>query len=247
MAVIITAREMTADAAGTIVATGRVRIADGTYVAEAERAVLDPRRRTAILTPGVVRGPQGVLRGTRLTVRFSATRLTEIRAEGRAGLSVEQTQIAAEEITLRPGEESLAAEGRVRVTAPPDLRAEGRRLLLQRRTGRLSLSGSVRVLTAEGVAEGTRLEAGLDGQEVRMSGGVRARFGDITARAEALTLHPSAKRAVLTGAVRVEQGGRVLWAERVTVEYGVGRIVAAGPLRMTRPSITQYSLSPPGP
>ncbi len=106
---------------------------------------------------------------------------------------------------------------------------------LERRTGRLTLTGSVRVVTAQGVAAGTRLEAGLDGQEVRMTGGVRARFGDITARAETLVLRPAAKRAVLTGAVRVEQHGRVLWAERVTVDYGVGRIVAAGPLRMTVP------------
>ncbi len=234
----ITAAEMTTDAAGMVVATGRVRISDGTNVAEGARVVLDTRRRVAVFTPGVVRGPQGVLRGRRLTVRYVTTRLTEVKAEGDAFIELQSTRIAAGAITLGLVDQRVTAAGRVRVQAPPDVRAEGARLQFQRRTGLLTLAGQVRVQTAQGVAAGTRLEARIGLQEVRMWGDVRARFGDIAARADAATLLLPAKRAILTGAVRVEQRGRVLWAERVTVDYGAGRVVAEGPLRMRIPDAT---------
>jgi len=231
----ITAAEMTTDAAGMVVATGRVRISDGTNVAEGARVVLDTRRRVAVFTPGVVRGPQGVLQGRRLTVRYVTTRLTEVKAEGDATIELQTTRIAAGEITLGLVDQRVTAAGRVRVQAPPDVQAEGARLQFQRRTGLLTLAGQVRVQTAQGVAEGTRLEARIGLQEIRMWGDVRVRFGDIAARADAATLLLPAKRAILTGAVRVEQRGRVLWAERVTVDYGAGRVVAEGPLRMRIP------------
>src|SRR3970282_2971354 len=83
-AITITAAEMTTDAAGMVVATGRVRISDGTNVAEGARGVRDTRRRVAVFTPGVVRGPQGVLQGRRLTMRYVPTRMPEVKAEGDA-------------------------------------------------------------------------------------------------------------------------------------------------------------------
>ncbi len=231
----ITAAEMTTDAAGMVVATGRVRISDGTNVAEGARVVLDTRRRVAVFTPGIVRGPQGVLRGRRVVVHYLTTRLTEVKAEGDGFMELQSTRIAAGEITVGLVDEQVIAAGRVLVQAPPDLRAEGARLQFQRRTGALALSGQVRVQTAQGVAEGARLETQIGLQEVRMWGNVRVRFGDIAARADALTLLVPAKRAILVGGVRVEQRGRVLWAERVTVDYGTGRVVAEGPLRLRIP------------
>ncbi len=234
-AITITAAEMTTDAAGMVIATGSVRIADGTYIAEGARVVLDTRRRVAVFTPGVVRGPQGVLRGRRITVHYVTTRLTEVKAEGDASIELQSTRIAAGEITLRLADERVTAAGRVRMEAPPDIRAEGTRLQFQRRTGLLMLAGQVRVQTAQGVAAGARLEARIGLKEVQMWGDVRVHFGDIAARADALTLLTPAKRAILTGAVRVEQRGRVLWAERVTLDYGTGRVVAEGPLRMRIP------------
>ena len=233
--VTITARQMTTDAGGRVVATGGVRISDGTTVAVGERVVLDPRRRTAVFTPGVVRGPQGLLRGRRLTVRYRATRLTEVSAAGDAGLDVQQARITADEITLRLADESVLAAGRVRVRARPDLQAEGTRLLFRRRTDVLAMAGPVRMQTAQGRGTAGRLEARHGGDDVRLWRDVRLHFGDIAARADAATLLVPAKRAMLAGAVRVEQRGRVLWAERVTVDYGTGRVVAAGPLRIRIP------------
>jgi lipopolysaccharide export system protein LptA len=233
----ITADEMATDAAGTVVATGRVRVTDGRTVAEGARLVLDPRRRTAVFTPGTVRGPQGALRGRRVIVSFTTTRVTEVRAEGDAAAEQRTTRIAADVVALRLRDGSVAADGRVRVLAAPDIQAAGTRLLFKERTDLLTMAGPVRVQTARGVAEGARLEARVGRREVMIWGRVRLRVNDIDAQAQRVTLFADAKRAVLVGGVRVAQQGRLLWAERVTVDYGTGRVVAAGPLRMHIPQV----------
>ncbi len=231
-ALTIVAAELTTDATGRVVAAGGVRISDGATTALGERAVLDPRRRLAVLTPGTVRSAQGMLRARRLTVRYTPARVTDVTAVGDASAEFEGTRILADEIILRPATEEAVATGHVLLMMPPDLRAQGSQLTYQRRTGRVTLSGPVSLRNADGTATARRLEARVGVREVRLRDNVEVRFGRITARADTATVIAPAKRVVLAGGVRVAQDGRVLWAPRVTVDYGTGRVTAQGPVKI---------------
>jgi len=243
-AVTITAVQVTTEASGVVIATGRVRITDGTTVAEAQRAVLDPRRRVAVLTPGTVRGPQGTLTAQRITVHYTATRLTEMVARGAAALTSGETRIRADEIVARAATDQVTATGRVRATLPHAVTAEGTALTYSRGSGRVVLRGPVLVRHPEGTATARQAETEVKGDQVRLAGDVQMRVRDIRARADAATLIVPARRAVLTGHVRVEQAGRVLWGDRVTVDYVSGRVVAEGTLRLVIPDLPTPASTP---
>jgi len=234
-AITITADELTMDAAGVIVAAGSVRISDGTTAAEGARVEVDLRRRTILLTPGMVRGSQGVLRGRRISARYASARLTQVRAEGEATLAARAVRVAAAAIDLHLLEETVAASGGVRVWAGADLQVRGARLLYRLKDDLLTMAGPVHVEATRGVAEGDRLEARLGRREVTVWGTAALRVDDISATADRVLLLVPEQRAVLTGQVQVTQRGRTLWAQRVTVDYGKGRVVAEGPLRLTIP------------
>ncbi len=236
-AITITADELTADADGVIVAAGRVRIFDGTTAAEGALARVDLSRRTVLLLAGTVRGPQGVLRGRRVSARYAAARITEVRAEGEAvlELSRQAVRVDAASAGLRLADHVASASGDVRVWAGADLQARGQRLHYRMNADILTMAGPVRVEATRGVAEGDRLEARVGRREVTLWGTVRLRVDEVAATADQVLLLLPAQRAVLTGGVQVTQRGRTLWARRVTVDYGRGRVVAEGPLRLTIP------------
>lgn len=236
-AITITADELTVDADGVIVAAGRVRIFDGTTAAEGAIARVDPGRRTVLLLAGTVRGPQGVLRGRRVSARYAAARLIEVRAEGEAALELSRHAVRVEAAAtgLHLADQVASASGDVRVRAGADLQARGQRLHYRLNADILSMAGPVRVEAGRGVAEGDRLEARVRRREVTLWGSVRLRVEEVAATAEQVVLLLPAQRAVLTGGVQVTQRGRTLWARRVTVDYGRGRVVAEGPLRLTIP------------
>jgi len=231
-AVTITAARLETNAAGLVTASGRVRISDGTTTAEAERAVLDPRRRVAVLTSGTVRGPQGTLRAAQITVHYTRTRLTDLVARGAAALAFGTTRIRADEVVARSATDQVTAAGRVRVALAHGVTAEGTSLTYTRGSRRVILRGPVLVRHPEGTATARQAEAEVEGDEVRLAGDVQMRVRDIRARADRATLIIPARRAVLAGGVRVERAGQVLWGDRVTVDYASGRVVAEGTLRL---------------
>lgn len=229
----ITAREIRADdATGVAVAEGEVRISDGTTTALGQRLVLDTREGTAVLTPGTVRGAQGVLRAREITLRLTSTRLTEAAARGEARIETRRGELSADEITLTLPHDRMTASGHVRLRAPPDVLATGSRLTYDGRSKVVTLIGPARIETRQGTVTARRLE-GVEGlQQVRLLGDVRARFRDIAAQAEAATLLVPAQKVILTGAVRITQRGHTLEGSRVTIFYATRRVIAEGPTRL---------------
>ncbi len=200
----ITAREMRADdATGVAVAEGEVRISDGTTTALGQRLELDTRKGTAVLTPGTVRGAQGVLYAREITLRLTSTRLTEAVARGEARIETRRGELSADEITLTLPHDRMTASGHVRLRAPPDVLATGSRLTYDGRSKVVTLIGPARIKTR-----------------------------DITAQAEAATLLVPAQKVILTGAVRVTQRGQTLEGTVVTIFYGARRVIAEGPTRL---------------
>ncbi|MGH7753158.1 MAG: LptA/OstA family protein [Gemmatimonadales bacterium] len=233
----ITASTLTADAVtGIAVAEGGVRLTDGVTTATGRRLVLDTRRGTATLIPGVVRSPDGTATAQTITARFQRTRVTGVTAAGGASLAMRRGTLSAAQIDLLVAEERLTASGGVRLTAPPDLAATGTRLEYRRRTEDVAMTGPVTVQTAQGSITGGRLTGKVDLQRAHLSGPVAARVGAITATADAAALDVPAKTMTLIGSVRLRQGNRVLVARKVTVHYESGRIVAEGTTRLEIPA-----------
>lgn len=191
------------DATGVAVAEGEVRISDGTTTALGQRLVLDTRKGTAVLTPGTVRGAQGVLRAREIRLRLTSTRLTEAAARGEARIETRRGELSADEITLTLPHDRMTASGHVRLRAPPDVLATGSRLTYDGRSKVVTLIGPARIETR-----------------------------DITAQAEAATLLVPAQKVILTGGVRVTQRGQTLEGTVVTIFYSARRIIAEGPTRL---------------
>ncbi len=228
-AVQITAARLEADEdTGVVVARGPARISDGSTVLTGQRLVVDLGKRRAVVTEGQAHTREEVLEAARFEVRFSGSRITGIRAHGDASLQRGRSVVLAQLMEFRFTEGRLVASGEVRVFTPPDVVAFGSKLTYDRPTGRVALTGPVRVQTGQGAVYGAALEGSLPLEEATVYGDVQIEYVDLTGRAETARVLGREQKAVLLGGVFIQRGRQTLWADRVTVFYASRRIVAEG-------------------
>ncbi|MDR7536281.1 MAG: LptA/OstA family protein [Armatimonadota bacterium] len=230
----ITADEITVDATtGDGAASGRVRVTDGQTTATADRARLARREGQVVLTGAArVVAPQGALAAREITVTFTRQAITRLVARGQASLEAEEMRLQAPGITIVPAREEVAADGGVALAVPPDVTARGQRFAYQRVGGQMLLDGDVRVVTRDGVLEGTRLDGDRRLRRLQMQGPVRATYGEILVHSQAAAVDGQERVAVFTGQVRATQPGRWLTTDRLTVWYAQRRMRADGPTRI---------------
>lgn len=230
----VTADTMDVDStARTVVATGRVRVTDGTATGTAERAMLYQNEGRGVLVGKArVSGPQGVLGGDEITFRYTARAITQIISRGSARLEMQTGLLSGSTITIAPVADAVVAEESVTFLSPPDTVATGRRLAYDRTRGRVVLEGRARLQNREGFIQGERIE-GVDRlTRAAASGGVAGKFRDIDIRSQTAEYYGTDKKVIFIGDVEVVQTGRHLLTERVTVWYDTGKIVAEGATRV---------------
>lgn len=231
--------EIAADAIAIDAATGdgeawgRVRVTDGRATATAERARLVRREGQAVLTGAArVVAPQGALAAREITVTFTRQAITRVVARGQANLEAEEIRVQAPGITVVPAREEVTADGGVVLAVPPDVTARGRRFAYRRAQGQMTLEGDARIVTRDGVLEGTRLDGDRRLRRLQVGGPVRATYGEIQVHSQAAAVDGHEQVAVFTGEVRATQPGRRLATDRLTVWYAQRRMLAEGPTRI---------------
>jgi lipopolysaccharide export system protein LptA len=226
----ITAETIRVDAQTQVaIATGRVRVTDGTTTAEAARGTVYRREGRGVLRGNVrVVGPQGVLEGETVTVEFTTRAITRVVARGAASLEAEGMLVTAQVVTIVPAADSVTAERAVTLFVPPDIIATGPRLVYVRARGMSTLVGRWRVQTPEGFIEADRVEVARRGEQAVAIGSVHGVFRETQIHSQTATLYTAEKKAVFAGGVRLTQPDRLMTTERVTVWYGLRRVLAEG-------------------
>ncbi len=228
----ITAARVDADArTGAVVAEGEVRASDGASVLTGERLVVDTRRGRGVLVQGQVRVQGNTVEAAHIELRLAGWRVRQLVAQGEASFETPHGVVFAQTMEMDLPTGRLVARGDVRVFVPPDLVAFGPRLFYDRTSGRMRLSGPVRVQSAQGRVVGRSLEASQEGW-VRVEGEVSLEYADGSGRAQAVVWVTSEKKVVLDGEVFLQRGRQVLWADRVTIFYEARRVVAEGLRRL---------------
>jgi lipopolysaccharide export system protein LptA len=226
----VVADELQIDAQRQVaIAVGRVRITDGRTVATAARAVLYQREgRGVLLGEARAAGPEGVLEGREITVRFTPRAITRIVARGEATFEVEAALVTASVVTLVPAEDTVVAEGTVRLFTDPDVIATAARLVFRRVGGTITLDGRARVQSADGFVEADRIHGARRWDRIAATGDVHGTYRDTTVRSHTADVFLGEKRAVFAGNVRLTRADRAMTSERVTVWYDEGRVLAEG-------------------
>ncbi len=216
---------------GTVVAEGNVQGSDGSTVLSGARLIVDTRRGRGILVRGRVRSQGMAVDAARIELSLTGWRVRRLTARGEASFETLHGVVFAQtmEVDLQAGR--LTAGGEVRVFVPPDLVAFGPRLFYDRASGRMRLSGPVRVQSAQGRVVGRSLEASQEGW-VRAEGEVSLDYADGSGRAHAVMWVTSERKVVLEGEVFLQRGRQALWADRVTIFYEARRVVAEGLRRL---------------